>query len=658
MPTHTRAFLLFHLNLGFSTLDVLDRPRIVERCYEPMLRLAEETGRPIGVEATAWTLTQLQRLAPQWLERLRGLVNSGAVEFIGSGWAQVIGPLAPAPVNVWNQRLGREAYADLLGIEPDIALVNEMAYSAGLVDVYAQAGYRALALDRENARAALGIEDRPAHVAPRSVVGPGGAVLPVVWSDTILFQRFQRVVHGEIGLDDYLAVLERRVADGQTVLPIYSNDVEVFGHRPGRFMIEAALKEGEWERIARILDAIDECLGVEWVRPIDSLAGSAAGPPDESTADVTGERGGVTSAHHPVLVKKQRKYNLNRWALSGRDDLRLNTMAHRIARAAADGDDAAKREACEWWASDLRTHLTDLRWEEVRERLDRIVVMTSPEYDGASAHVSVVDARDTGNSDPSSPVLLEGADVAVELDPRRGGTLRSIAFRSHGWVPCLGNVAQGTVPAIDVAADFYTGGVVVDLPGSSRRLTDLEPCRIATVRDDAGWVAGCEAGRWHDGRPLARTTVHVPSAGGEVRVRFDAGRIRPHGSVRVGHLTLLPDAFPESLWLEVALGGRMESFAIDEDVDHGSPVSMLVSSTTSLAGGGGELRIGDDSRAIRVSWDPSVCAAVPMLHHRKVGERHLTRLWFSLSELDDTFRDGGALLPFELRIEPAVRSTQ
>ena len=70
------------------------------------------------------------------------------------------------------------------------------------------------------------------------------------------------------------------------------------------------------------------------------------------------------------------------------------------------------------------------------------------------------------------------------------------------------------------------------------------------------------------------------------------------------------------------------------------------------SGGYGEVRIGDDSRALRVTWDPAECAAVPMLHHRRVGSTHLTRLWFSLAEVDDTIRDGGTLLPFEMRIEP------
>jgi hypothetical protein len=110
--------------------------------------------------------------------------------------------------------------------------------------------------------------------------------------------------------------------------------------------------------------------------------------------------------------------------------------------------------------------------------------------------------------------------------------------------------------------------------------------------------------------------------------------------VRVGHLALLPGAFEGPLWLETALAGSVERFVIEQAIEHGAPVSMLVSSTTSLGGASGMIHIGG----------PAACAAVPMLHHRRVGSHHLTRLLFSLAEVDDTFRDGGALLPFTMRI--------
>ena len=633
-----QAFLLFHLNLGFSTLEVEDRRKVIDRCYEPMLQLAEDGGRPIAVELSGWTLTQLVELAPDWVGRLRTAIGAGRVELVGSGWAQIIGPLVPQVVNVRNQGLGRQAYLEILGVEPSVALVNEMAFSSGLVDVYVEAGYSGLVLDRENARGALGTEDEPAHVSPSAVRGPSGVALPVAWSDTVLFQRFQRVVHGEIAVKDYLAMLRSRVETGQRVLPIYTNDVEVFGHRPGRFMTEAALNGNEWARITDVLVAVDQEFSPQWVVP-SAIVAEISG----------GDAVGLTNTAHPVVVKKQRKYNLNRWALSGRDDLRLNTAAHRLTEAAvaSGGDDPATwRDVCELWSSDLRTHLTESRWMQLRERLDGLVPIPEgpmSRRDGASL---LGEAQVHG----ADPVILDSRDVRVVLDPRRGGVIRSLAFRSHGFEPCLGTVPQGTFSAIDVAVDFYTGGAVLDLPEAGKRLTNLEPCHVDVQRDEQAVRATSVAGRSLGGSALARAIVEIAGSGETVVLRTEVGPERPRGSVRVGHLTLLPQAFPGPRWLETRLGGAVERFSLDRDIDHGAPVSMLVSSTTSLAGAGGEIRIGDDVRALMVRWDPAECAAVPMLHHRSVGGKSLTRLFFSLSELDDTHRAGGVLLPFTLRI--------
>jgi len=149
-----------------------------------------------------------------------------------------------------------------------------------------------------------------------------------------------------------------------------------------------------------------------------------------------------------------------------------------------------------------------------------------------------------------------------------------------------------------------------------------------------------------------RTSVTVGVDQEQVVIRTEVPTDRPRGSVRVGHLTFLPSFFNEEVWIETELGGGIERFPIDRDVEHGSPVSLLVSSNNSLGGASGLVVISDTTKALKVSWDPSTCAAVPMLHARKVGEKRLIRLLFSLAELDDTLREGGRLLPFEFSISP------
>ncbi len=357
-----RAYLIFHLNLAYSSISEEARPEVVRRCYWPLLNLAKSTGIPIGIELTGWTLHQIHALDPAWVVEFRALVASSQCELIGSGHAQIIGPLVPYEVNCWNQRLGLADYHELIGIRPQLALVNEMAYSSGMVDIYRDAGYRGFIMDRNNVRLALGIEDQPVSATPTHAIGASGESMPVLWSDSILFQKLQHYAHGDIGTKDYLQYFRKRIAQGEELLPVYCNDAEVFDYRPGRFKEERAIhSEGEWDRVERLLRMLTDEERVTWCTPSDAL-NDIEGSPRRHAAT-------LTSVAQPVPVKKQAKYNIARWAVAGRNDIWLNTMCHRLHRHLRDAGETQGvaddwRALCELWASDLRTHITPVRWQK------------------------------------------------------------------------------------------------------------------------------------------------------------------------------------------------------------------------------------------------------------------------------------------------------
>ncbi|MFV2055949.1 MAG: glycoside hydrolase, partial [Thiohalomonadales bacterium] len=66
----------------------------------------------------------------------------------------------------------------------------------------------------------------------------------------------------------------------------------------------------------------------------------------------------------------------------------------------------------------------------------------------------------------------------------------------------------------------------------------------------------------------------------------------------------------------------------------------------------GEITVGDKKKMLRFQWDPAKCAAFPMIYHKQCLPNSLTRLVFSLCELDETRVDGGKLLPLSVKIEP------
>ena len=271
------AYLLFHLNLAFSSVSADKRPEIIAKCYWPMLNLAKDHHLPIGIELTGWTLSEIARLDPRWIETFRSLLASKHCELVGSGWSQLIGPLVPYPVNRWNQSLGLQAYLDFLGVKPSLVLVNEMAYSDSMVDVYHEAGYQGFVMDRDNVRLALNIEDKLLSAVPTHGQGPGGAQLPVLWGDSNLFQQLQRVVHADKPVADYLGYVKSRAQRDGQVIPLYCNDAEVFDFRPGRFTTEAAVSgAGEWKRLREVVCQAVQDASLQLVLPSQALAHSLA----------------------------------------------------------------------------------------------------------------------------------------------------------------------------------------------------------------------------------------------------------------------------------------------------------------------------------------------------------------------------------------------
>jgi hypothetical protein len=150
MTIEKKVYSFYHLNIMFSSISVNKRLEVVEKCYWPLLRLASEANYKVSIEATGLTLEIIHELDPKWTEECKKLIHSKKLEFIGSGYSQIIAPLVPGDVNRMNLAQGDIVYLQLLGIKPKICLVNEMAFSFDLIDVFLSEGYESIILDVNN----------------------------------------------------------------------------------------------------------------------------------------------------------------------------------------------------------------------------------------------------------------------------------------------------------------------------------------------------------------------------------------------------------------------------------------------------------------------------------------------------------------------------
>lgn len=614
-----RVFAFFHLNLAFSSIEEERRGDIIERCYWPLLGLAERAG-PLGMEVSGYTLEEIARRDPEWIARARSLIAQGRIELIGSGFSQMIGPLVPARVTMENLRLGNEIYERVLGVRPHLALVNEQAYAAGLVGLYRDAGFDAIIMDWENPAAHH--PEWPAEIQylPQRARGADGSDIALIWSNTTLFQQLQRLAHGDISLDNYLDFVRGRTRSHPRTLCLYASDAEIFGFRPGRFKTEEHLSGGEWERLEQAFLAIAK--EARMVRPSETL----------SLMDLpgAGQTLALESAACPIPVKKQRKYNLARWAVTGRDNLAINAACQRIyegMRASAAPD---WKELCHLWASDFRTHLTEKRWTAYCRRLEAAEACWSRAPSPAVA-------RD-GQAVADRYFTVETPFVQATLDRRRGLALARVKFAGHRKAS-LGGLPHGYFEDIALAADWYTGDSVFEAPGE-HKLTDLEWCEAQIARRDNGDVlvfARLET-------PKGPIHKSLRFCGQSARVEFDLvfdWQDWGKGVLRLGHFTLLPDAFDrDALRLSTCNGGGCETYPLEGAVEHGAPVSFLVSSSHGFGMTEGWSEIGDGSTVLKIEVERATAPLLGMLTHRRSGEKFFCQIQLSALELDDTRKPG------------------
>lgn len=601
-------FALFHMNLAFSSIEEEQRDEVVRRCYWPLLKLAEAHG-PIGIEASGFTLEEIEARDPSWIRKARTLIARGKVELIGSGYTQLIAPLVPARVTEENLRIGHAIYEHLLGKRPTLALVNEQAYSGGLVGLYLDAGYRALLMDWDNPSAHHPEWPVESRYRAERALGSDGRTIALLWTNTVAFQKLQRFAHGDIDLDAYLGYLRGQCGAVPRALCCYASDAEIFDFRPGRYRTEEKLSgESEWSKLERAFAAVAEEFAL--VAPSAVLNTPRRQPLR------------LESAACPIPVKKQRKYNLSRWAVTGRDDIGINAACQRLYEGGADG-----KELCLLWSSDFRTHITEKRWAAYRARLEAAEARWSKPVAPAIARC--------GEPVTERHIDIRTPGLAARLDRRRGLAISSLRFDGHAQ-PTLGGLPHGHFDDIHVQADWYTGDCVFEAPGE-HKITDLEQC---------------EAWLWREsGDTFARARVETPKGPIEKVMRFhgDAPRVDfdvtfhwpdfGKGSLRLGHFTLLPDAFDWSkLSLRTHNGGKVsETFALaGQEVDHGAPVSFLVSASHGLGMTEGWAEIGDEKIRLRIEVDRAAAPLLGLLTHRRIGGSLFCQFVLSALELDDT----------------------
>lgn len=621
------GYYVFHLNLAFSSIEEDQRGNVIEKCYWPLLKISEKLGLKFGIELTGYTLEEIHRLDPDWVAAFRSGIEAGRLELLGSGYAQMIGPLVPARVTQENLKLGNKVYAGLLGVQPTTALVNEQAYASGLVALYLEAGYTALIMDW-NACATRHPEwDEDWRYGPQKAQGHD-CTIDLIWTNTIAFQKIQRYAHGDMSLEEYLDYVDTLPGDQPRTFPLYGNDVEIFDYRPGRFGTETVLAASrEWDRLETMFDIVLSNDSINIVLPRDSVSHRhhTAGAPLR-----------LETAALPTPVKKQHKYNITRWAVSGRDDLNANTACWRIYKNLLDaGDDGDWRELCYLWSSDFRTHITEKRWKGFSLRLQALLKKTARPARPTSSNTSSTMAP-TVEQD-GHYLNIETGSLLLRFNKRRGLAIDRLALTSAPDVALCGTLPHGFFDDIGYGVDWFSGNCTFEGPGTPK-IADLNAVDPIISFGKNGETRLEASVATPSGTIVKTLTLHSDKPQIDYDILFD-WQTWERGSLRLGNFTLMPDAFDlDALSFRSHNGGpEAEEFLLKgEDIDHGAPISFLVSAGSGLGLTEGSLDIGDNKHRLKLDVDMTTAALLGMVTHKPVGSSLFCRVSLSALEMDET----------------------
>jgi hypothetical protein len=623
----------------YSSIEEISRKEVIRKCYWPLFKLAD-MGIPIGIEAPAVTLEIINKLDPDWVVSLSQYISDDKIEFIGSGYSQIIGPLVPAKVNEWNQELGLEHYKKLLGGSiPKIALVNEMAYSGGIVEHYVNAGYEGLIMEWNNPRSAHPEWENEWRYFPQKAKGKNGETIPLIWADSIAFQKYQRYAHGEYELDEYAKYIKSHIGESDRFFPLYSNDVEIFDYRPGRYQTEAQFDDNsEWDRINELYTYLKQKDWCEFVFPSNVL--------NSINNENSGKELVLESPRQPIPVKKQEKYNINRWALTGRDDLGINSKCYKIYNSFVENDNNNPvdwKELAYLWSSDFRTHITEKRWNDFCNRLD--LLLKKNEISNISNNNKYFECPKV--IDDKKWITVENDNYKVILNKNKGLTIQKLILKKFGEESLLGTLDHGYYDDISLGADYYSGHAVIERPGE-HKVTDLGKVNPGVDQNGDG-ISSIQ--KWGDYSFNQIIKFENEKLVFEKHIEADSSEKE---IIRPCNFTFNPEVWDrESLYIATHNGGStLEKFNLKgQNISHGDIYSSLISACHGFGNTEGVFIVGDKDKSLNFIVDMSVAAMIPSIIYSEMKNTCFFRLQYSASEMDETLKIGVGLNIFHSKIK-------
>ncbi len=617
------SYSLFHINTSFSSIEKKNLKKVIERCYWPLLNLVEKGGFKFSIEASGKSLNDIYSLDPQWISKLKKLIKTKKCEFIGSGFAQIIGPGVPYDINYKNLLYGNEIYKKLLSYTPKIALINEQAFSNSLIGIYKKF-YKAIIIDHLNHP---NFESDTQE--PQILIDEKGNSIPVIWSNSISFQRFQRYIFGDINYGDYLDYLQNYK---KKFFCLYSSDVEIFDYRPKGKKSERPLYNDEWKKISNLLRIFKNNKNHQFFFFINLLKKINYK-----------KKINLTSIISPTIVKKQKKYNINRWLLAGQNNLELNTLCHRAFNSIKSKKNSKKNylKLCELWGSDFRTFPTKKKVSNFYHEIDKLI--NSSELKNKNFLFFTKKKYSKKNiinlSENENYLYYQNSRCSLTLNKKKGLTIDSFVSNSTSKEKLFGAIKQGFFNNSVFESDFFTSHYTLLNKKNLKRFSGLEENKVNYFSKKNFLIF--RVLHKIDNKAQCDKEIILNKDKPELIVNYRFKNLIS-SYLRLNFITFNPENFDKKkIFIESHLGGKKpERFYLkDKNFNHGSfveNVGSLVTTNNSISATNGKIIVGDNKKEIHFTINQNLSCLVPMIEYEKKKNSYLLRLFFSAKESDET----------------------
>lgn len=629
-------YSIFHINCSFSSIDEKEIPKLIKKSYWPLLNMIQKNNFNIGVECSGSSLEKIYKYDKLWVDKFRELIKKKKCELIGSGFHQIISPSCPEKITKINLKIGFEIYSKLLNTKPKLALINEQVFSKSLISIYNKF-FSGIIIDWINSNQAINSSSNYFKSCPTTIIDDYKNKIPVIWSNSLAFQKFQRYVFGEISLENYLQFVNSQTG----FLCIYSNDCEIFNFKDKRYKNNYQKKENlHWRKIENLFKYFKKNFKKYKLLQLSSVA-------DKKNNKIIK----LSSAQMPIIVKKQKKYNINRWTVCGENNFDKNSSCWKIYNQLQKKKIkklAIWKELCDLWSSDYRTHTTNKKNKKFHQKINKLfnkLNLSQKNYtiNQLSGFKRIKLQNNKNINIDNNFICFSSKQFTLKLNLLKGLTIDQYIDRTISNNSLFGTLYQGQLKYLDNYSDYYSGHFNFFSFKNLNKITDIsfQNPKINLFKKKSQTYKVISKLKFNE-LGIVEKSIEVNLNKREVFLRLNFKNVAP-AILRLFNITLNPKNFDrEKLYFSSNNGGKkLEKFELLENFNHGSPVlevSKYTSSNNSCAMTDGRFIIGDNKKKLIFNNNLEINPFVAMIEYKKLPKNFFLRTSFSCREMDDTYK--------------------